>query len=80
MSDDEKWVKISWYCGCYVGPYKWKFSGDWILEPDECCTEFNTEDTLENWNDKCCSATCPECGAELTQEYDDPQLVEVLDA
>jgi hypothetical protein len=70
------YVVIEWYCGHYVGPFRWKFSGDWILEPDECATTFTTEDTQQNWDDNCCTATCPECGAELSQEYDVPILME----
>ena len=73
---DETEITVSWYCAQFVGPAKWKFSGDWILEPDECSTEFETEDIQQNWDDECCLATCPSCGVELTQEYDVPQLKE----
>jgi hypothetical protein len=69
-------VKIAWYCCHYVGSSKWKWSGDWVLEPDECCTDFETEDTKANWDDNCCTAICPNCGADLYQEDDGAELIE----
>ena len=69
-------VKVKWYCGCYFGAPKWRFSGDWVKEPDECGEEFETECDKAEWDDKSVSAKCPKCGSELTQEYDHPELVE----
>ncbi len=70
MSDE---IKIKWICGCYVGEPCW-LNEDYY-ECDECDTEFETEDALDNWQEKMCSATCPNCGAELTQKYDNPKLI-----
>ena len=72
VADDEV-IKLAWVCQCYVGPSTWK--GTEIYEPEECNTPFETEDIGENWNTKTCSASCPVCDAELTQKYDDPELL-----
>jgi len=80
MADQEKTITLNWYCGYFVGPAKWQHLGDWVLEPDECCTEFTTEVTQEEWDDGAIYATCPSCGAELTLEDDHPEPVgEVAD-
>lgn len=67
-------IKLRWYCGHYVGPAKWQNSED--FEPDECGTRFDTEDTRENWDACSCTATCPSCGAEMTQRHDDPEFAD----
>ena len=61
-------IIISWHCLHYVGQSKWQNTED--FEPDECDTEFETEDDFGNWREGFCSATCPTCGAELTQKHD----------
>lgn len=70
---DDVIITLHWHCGCYVGPCKWQNTEDY--EPDDCDTDFDTEDTLENWTEGVCSAECPSCGAELTQEYDSPTMM-----
>ena len=69
-------VQLAWYCGCYVGPSKWKFSGDWVKEPDECATEFETIGSKYDFDQGACVAQCPSCGAELNQMNDEPTIVE----
>lgn len=67
-------IRLSWHCGCYVGQAKWQNLDDY--EPDECDTDFETDDhDRETWEEKSCTATCPKCGAELTQKSDDPELL-----
>ncbi len=67
-------VRLRWHCGYYVGAAKWQNSEDY--EPDDCDTDFETEDhDRETWEEKSCSATCPTCGAELTQKFDAPELL-----
>lgn len=58
---------------CFVGAAKWQTLDDY--EPDECDTAFETEDARESWDAVMCNATCPRCGAELTQRYDEPELI-----
>ena len=72
VADDEK-IKLAWVCQCFVGPSIWK--GTEVCEPEECDSSFETEDIGENWNTKSCRADCPICDAELTQKYDDPELL-----
>lgn len=69
----ESTIKLSWRCMCFVGPCKWQTLDDY--EPDECDTEFETEDARENWDAICCTATCPRCKADLTQKFDEPTLI-----
>jgi hypothetical protein len=67
-------MKLAWHCGHYVGEAKWQNSED--FEPDDCNTDFETDDhEQEEWEAKMCSATCPTCGAELTQRHDAPAVV-----
>ena len=68
-------VRVSWFCGHYYGAPKWRFSGDWVKEPDECCEEFETEHDKAEWDDGSVTAKCPKCGAELTQQDDSPEIV-----
>lgn len=42
-------MKVSWYCGMFVGPSRWIFSGDWVYEPEECYGEGEFECTPEEW-------------------------------
>lgn len=65
-------ITLHWHCGCFVGPCKWHGTEDY--EPDERDTDFTTEDSMEMWVEKQCSAECPRCGAELTQKYDKPEM------
>ena len=65
-------ITIHWHCACFVGLCKWQTLEDY--EPDECDTDFTTEDSIETWIETQCSATCPRCGAELTQQYDEPEM------
>lgn len=70
-------VKVRWYCGYYVGEPKWQ--GLERYEPDECATEFDTEEDVDDWAEEICEAVCPSCGAELTQPWDSPQIMEDAD-
>lgn len=66
MNDELEEVEIHWYCGCYVGPSKWRFSGDWVLEPDECTAEGTFWLDREDWDDLAgFGFPCPECGTDL---------------
>jgi len=72
-------VRIGWYCGYFVGPMKWHYGNDWYYEPDECATEFETEEDLSDWQEGYCQATCPTCGGTLEQSEAEPWLIgEVL--
>ena len=68
-------VKVGWYCSFYVGPPKWSHGTDWVYEPDECGTEFETAVPYEEWELGECGAVCPECGAQLYQYEAEPWLV-----
>lgn len=68
-------MRVEWTCGHFVGPAHWKFSGDWIKEPDECGHVFVTEEDDEEWAEGIVSATCPKCGADLSQKWDEPEAV-----
>lgn len=72
MSDGE--VRVAWFCCNFVGPARWKMSGDWVLEPDECSTEFETVEDRETWDEGCCSAECPSCGRVLNQSDGEAEL------
>lgn len=69
-----KEIKIRWVCQHFVGQAYWQNTEDY--ESDECDTEFTTEDLLDNWDEKCCSAICPNCKSELTQKYDEPTRID----
>ncbi len=73
MNQPDDPIRLSWHCMTYVGPAKWQTLEDY--EPDECDTEFETEDVRENWDAVLCGATCPRCAADLTQCYDEPELI-----
>jgi len=58
-------MKVTWHCGMFVGPARWKFSGDWIFEPDECSGEGGFEIDPEEWDDLDFPMECTECAQEL---------------
>jgi hypothetical protein len=66
-------VKLTWYCGHFVGPCKWQNLD--TFEPDECCAEGETEADLDDWECGVVMVKCSSCGAELWQEQDHFQLV-----
>ena len=49
----------------FVGPYKWRWSGDWIYEPDECPGEGEFKVAREEWENLDFPMECTECGADL---------------
>ena len=63
-------IKIGWYCSHYVSEPKWQTTE--IFEPDTCDTVFETIESLEDWQNEDCEATCPKCGAPLSQTYNGP--------
>jgi hypothetical protein len=67
-------VKISWYCGMYVGTPKWQ--GTESYEPDECCTEGTAEVDKEDWDSGDAMVQCTKCGSELHQSMDHLELGE----
>lgn len=69
-------LKTRWYCGMYVGPSYWQYSGDWVMEPDECEGEWEEEVEEELWLEKMCSSYCPSCGALVQQNDGHADLVE----
>jgi hypothetical protein len=69
-------VEIEWYCGRYVGPSVWQYSGDWIKEPYECGNTFKTDEELDDFNKEACSTVCPACGQTLTQWDDEPRRIQ----
>jgi hypothetical protein len=71
---DEEKVKVTWYCGYFVGAPKWH--GTEHYEPDECGTVFETEELRWQWDIGECSTECPFCHGELWQENDHPELSE----
>lgn len=73
---DEATVRVSWYCGMYVGPPKWQPGMDWTFEPDECCAEGEAEVDAQDWEDGCAQVTCTSCGAVLEQGNDHLTLAE----
>ena len=62
-------VVVHWYCGCYAGPFHWHRD---VYEGHECGEEFDTVESIEDWDAELCSATCPKCGFHLTQKFDAP--------
>ncbi len=75
-NDFDDMVCLKWYCGLYVGSLKWH--GIEFFEPDECGNEFETEECIEEVEDKLCSAVCPKCGGILTMRDDDPHIVDKI--
>lgn len=63
-------VKVLWFCGTTTGPPEWQ--GTEFYECPTCETEFETLEPLEDWKEEACFATCPSCGAELSQSEDEP--------
>jgi len=49
----------------FVGPSKWRWSGDWVCEPDECFGEGEIEIDPEEWEEMSFLMKCTECGADL---------------
>ena len=77
---DKKDVTINWHCGYYVGEAHWHCGADWYYEPDECDTDFDTHDTLENLVETALDGAnlheeCPTCGADNNTADDEPILV-----
>lgn len=62
-----KTITVEWYCGHYVGPPEWRWSGDWAYEPDECEATFSTQEDIDDYEAGDCMTQCPNCGAELWQ-------------
>lgn len=73
---EEGEVKVRWHCYASVGAPYWHEGFDWHYECDECDTEFETVESLDDWNEGSCMAKCPECGYELSQYNDEGELVE----
>lgn len=67
---------LHWTCTRYVGPAHWKFSGDWIFEPNECGEEFSTVHDQEEIDEQFICVTCPQCGGELNIDADCPRIEE----
>lgn len=71
-------VCVEWYCGNYRGAFQWRFAGDWLQEPDECGTTFQTIEEKYDFFQNECSAICPKCHATLTQADDEPKLKDII--
>ncbi len=61
VSEPEPTITVLWTCGCYLHP--WEPTG----EPVECEAEFETEESVWDWEDSLCRVQCPSCGATLCQ-------------
>lgn len=68
-------MKLKWYCDRFVGDYKWH--GTEVYEPDDCDTEFVTEEDAEDYKENMCKAQCPKCGATLIQDWDEPKCITI---
>ncbi len=68
LNKNDTLIMADWYCGCYVGPPKWR--GTEVYEPDECYTYFSTVEDLSDFEDEACVTVCPECKADLAQADD----------
>ena len=66
-------VSLDWHCGYAVGEPYWQMQGDWVHEPDECGEEFTTEHTEEEIKEGV-TVKCPNCGGELSTDYDCPEV------
>ena len=60
-------VIVKWYCGNDSEPD--------ILNADRCNNIFKTEEELYEWQAKSCETECPNCGVNLTQMYDEPEVI-----
>ena len=68
----DKQVRLDWYCG-----HNLPGTGGFFEEPDECGTYFTTYMDLDEYEDCGASAMCPECSAQLSKEYDCPEIARV---
>ncbi len=66
-------VSVHWFCGYYVGPFKWQNLEDY--EPDECESQFETEEEKELWDANLCNVECPICHNLLYQSDDHAELI-----
>ena len=73
MSLDKQELLVGWYCGHYVGLPVWQ--GE-FYEPLECEATFETQETMFDWSHNRCTTICPNCGAELWQTDDLPEIIE----
>lgn len=71
-----KKVKVSFYCGMYRGAPKWRNGFDWHEEPDECGNSGELMVDAEEWDEKCVSHHCEDCGNELYQREGHFELIE----
>ena len=69
-------VRVSWYCGMYVGAPEWQRGTDWTFEPKECSADGEAEVDAGEWEEGCAQVTCTSCGAELHQGDDHLTLLE----
>lgn len=60
-------ITVNWGCGHYINAPYWQKADDWVYESDTCEAQFDTQECLTEWNEESCSATCPNCKADLWQ-------------
>ena len=77
MKDKE--IKLEWYCGNYVGPAYWHQGSDWYYEPGECGCEFETFYSKEDFMELIIWEKCPDCGAELNLDDDEPMTYRLVE-
>ena len=78
LPECDQTVTLQWYCGRAIGTPYWQMQGDWVFDCDECCNEFKTTHTQEEIDKEMISVTCPDCGAELTMDMDEPEIIKEL--
>jgi hypothetical protein len=72
LEDKDTMVHLQWHCSTTLGikssPY-----GDYEIE---CDCDFDTYADKDEYLEESVSATCPSCGNELWQSYDEPHVIE----
>lgn len=66
----ESLIRIKWYCGLQKYVTLFSREGD----ESECGCEFETLTHKDDWDSGVATATCPNCGGELTQSDDLPDI------
>lgn len=62
-----KLLRVKWYCGGYSS--RGRYLGV-EGEDAECGNEFFTDEETQDWLEKTCKVTCPDCGRQLYQDPD----------
>lgn len=72
MTTDDIQITIHWHCDALT-----RDEGYQVFDypaPLPCNTDFDTVDSLLNWHENDCVASCPTCGEVLEQRYEKPRM------